>query len=370
MIVCCLLAVVVTACAGTPDYFGQERVSRQRGSVPGVAADHIWVYGESALIGADAQGRLSLESSSAGRLYRVTPGRSDLVDQGLLLWQLRPGRYRLFWGDLPLRAGELFLPEGYTLPRQGKRLHWAFGSDQQGLLTLTVSLTEKLPEGWYDVIVDAGHGGSDVGAEGGGYLEADLDLDNALDLAELLREMGLEVALTREDRGVPGGVSAENNPYVRGARVELIYASHAPYLLSCHLNAKDGREEGFQIYGSVAASPNWSQAVADALRDAGALENDSGKGLLAHGVYQRGTEGVSSLRDHYFILRETGGYALSPARYLVYHRASPQTLCVGAQGLLLEFAFMDNPADLRRWLARRDAFLAATAAGCAAYWQL
>ena len=47
-----------------------------------------------------------------------------------------------------------------------------------------------------------------------------------------------------------------------------------------------------------------------------------------------------------------------------------QSLSVGAQGLLLEFAFMDNETDLRRWLEQRESQLAAVAAACAAYWQL
>ncbi|MBQ1342746.1 MAG: N-acetylmuramoyl-L-alanine amidase [Firmicutes bacterium] len=340
------------------------------GSAPGVEAEHLWVYGESALIAVAGPGRLTLEGSDGEHIYEVTPGSGALVDQGLLLWQLQPGRYRFFWDGEPLCAGSLYLPEGYTLPRREGRRHWRFEKDK-GLLILTVTAAEELPRNWYDVIVDAGHGGRDHGAEGGGYTEAELNLDNALELAEDLRELGLSVGLTRDSRQVPGGAEAEDDPYAEGARVELIYDGHAPYLLSCHLNASEvGEAEGFQIYCSVAASTDWAEAVADALRQAGAPENNGGKGLVGHGVYQRRAEYGAKLRDYYFILRETGGWALSPVRYLARRPEMKQTLSVGAQGLLLEFAFMDNETDLRRWLEQRETQLAATAAACAAYWQL
>ena len=341
------------------------------GSVSGVEAEHLWVYGESALIAAASPGQLTLEGSDGEHVYEVAPGSGVKADQGLLLWQLQPGRYRFFWDGEPLLAGSLYLPEGYTLPRAGVRRHWQFEKDGQGLLALEVALTDELPADRYDVIVDAGHGGRDTGATGGGYTEARLNLDNALDLAEALRELGLKVDLTRDSMEVPGGKRAEDDPYAEGARVDLIYASHAPYLLSCHLNASEaGKAEGFQIYCSVAASTDWARAVAEALREAGAPENNGGKGLVEHGVYQRRNEYGARLRDYYFILRETGGYALSPVRFPARRPEARQRLNVGAQGLLLEFAFMDNETDLRRWLEQRDTQLAATAAACAAYWQL
>jgi N-acetylmuramoyl-L-alanine amidase len=51
------------------------------------------------------------------------------------------------------------------------------------------------------VVIDAGHGGNDVGTHGpSGYLEKDLSLDVAKRLAALIREnMGSEVVLTRSD---------------------------------------------------------------------------------------------------------------------------------------------------------------------------
>jgi len=51
------------------------------------------------------------------------------------------------------------------------------------------------------VVIDAGHGGNDVGTHGpSGYLEKDLSLDVAKRLAALIREnMGSDVVMTRSD---------------------------------------------------------------------------------------------------------------------------------------------------------------------------
>ncbi|MBR2783145.1 MAG: N-acetylmuramoyl-L-alanine amidase [Firmicutes bacterium] len=373
-VACLLLALVIllAACGRTAAQEASPSAAAETAAAEtALQPEYIRVYGESALVGvAGRAGCLTLEGGSGNRHYTVQAGSGKRADQGLLLWQLPAGEYSLSWGRHPLAAGELWLPQGYTLPRQGKRLHWAFDRDEQGLLILKLTEVRALPEGWYDVIVDAGHGGGDSGAAGGGYSEADLNLINARILADCLREQGLVVALTRDSRDLPGGAAAETDPYVRGGRVELIYASHAPYLLSCHLNAADGQQAGFQIYGSVAASIAWPQAVADALRQAGMTGSDSGRGLVAPGVYQRHTRNLLRLRDYYFILRETGGYAVAPANYLASHREQRESLAVGAQGLLLELAFIDNDADLRQWLERRREWLAAAAQGCAEYWHL
>ena len=348
----------------------------------------LWVHGESALFevaeaeastaagtdaeASDAPASLVLRGADGRANYVFALGDSDFVNRGLPLWQLPAADYQVYFNSRPVRAERVWLPQGYTLPRGGRRLHWRFAVDGRGLLSLSVSeiAADALPVGWYDVIVDAGHGGADTGAVAGGYAEATLNLDNAYDLRAELEALGLRVALTRAGAAVPGGAAAEDNPYARDARVERVYRSHAPYLLSCHLNAGEGRQQGFQIYASVRSDAAWAETVAEAWRAAGASENNSGSGLRGHGVYQRQTEWTAQPRDYYFILRETGGYALSPGYFIVSHRDMRFELACGAEALLLEFAFMDNAADLRYWLDNRLPLLQATAAACAEYWCL
>lgn len=55
-----------------------------------------------------------------------------------------------------------------------------------------------LPENAPTVVLDAGHGGEDGGAQGNGVIEKDINLDITLKIASLLRERGVNVVLTRD----------------------------------------------------------------------------------------------------------------------------------------------------------------------------
>ncbi len=50
----------------------------------------------------------------------------------------------------------------------------------------------------YKVVVDAGHGGTDLGVQGKSSYEKDLNLNEAVLLKKYLKEYGVEVSLTRE----------------------------------------------------------------------------------------------------------------------------------------------------------------------------
>lgn len=89
-----------------------------------------------------------------------------------------------------------------------------------------VPATSATPERFDTVVVDAGHGGDDHGAEGPrGLLEKDLTLDVARRLARELEARGLKVVLSRrEDRFV--GLD-ERTRVANGARADLFLSIHA-----------------------------------------------------------------------------------------------------------------------------------------------
>ena len=51
----------------------------------------------------------------------------------------------------------------------------------------------------YRIVVDAGHGGSDPGAVSGNLKEKDFNLKAANYMYERFKEMGIPVAITRDD---------------------------------------------------------------------------------------------------------------------------------------------------------------------------
>lgn len=89
------------------------------------------------------------------------------------------------------------------------------------------------------VVIDAGHGGSDVGAEYNGRYEKDDNLDVALLVAEKLEEKGVDVALTRNDDVF---VSLEK-------RCRIANRKQADLFVSLHRNSAEGAK-GVEIWVS------------------------------------------------------------------------------------------------------------------------
>lgn len=76
------------------------------------------------------------------------------------------------------------------------------------------------------VCVDPGHGGSETGTSGGGFIEKQLNLDVALRFGALLAESGYAVVYTRTDDSALGNT----------ARAKLCNAAGASILVSVHHN--------------------------------------------------------------------------------------------------------------------------------------
>jgi N-acetylmuramoyl-L-alanine amidase len=117
------------------------------------------------------------------------------------------------------------------------------------------------------VVIDAGHGGEDVGARGpGGTLEKDVVLSVARELARRLRRAGLEVVLTRDrDVFVP---LEERTAIANDARGDLF--------LSIHGNAStDHSIHGTETY-FLALDASDEGAAAVASRENGAFGKASG----------------------------------------------------------------------------------------------
>jgi N-acetylmuramoyl-L-alanine amidase len=116
------------------------------------------------------------------------------------------------------------------------------------------SLSRQLGLGISRIVIDAGHGGHDPGAQGHGIKEADLTLDIALRLEKLLaEEAGIEVAMTRRD-----------NTYVPlEERTAIANREGADLFLSIHANAsRNSAAHGVETYYLSFASTPDAEAVA------------------------------------------------------------------------------------------------------------
>ena len=122
------------------------------------------------------------------------------------------------------------------------------GSEIETIKTVAIPVSSKV------VIVDAGHGSPDEGAESSnGVLEAQINLKIALKLQNLLEQSGCTVILTRSDEN---GIYDANSNSIREKkisdiknRVEIGNNSNADIFVSIHLNKIDqNKYYGWQTF--------------------------------------------------------------------------------------------------------------------------
>ena len=155
------------------------------------------------------------------------------------------------------------------------------------------------------VVIDAGHGGHDPGALGGGYKEKTIVLGLALALRdELLRQGGVRVALTRNDDRFL--VVEERYQIARELGADLFISIHADsagerstvsgasiYVLSDEASSEaaarfaERENEADQINGVVLAGT--SQNVNDILVDLAQRRSGEGAGTFAGLIVREGT---------------------------------------------------------------------------------
>ena len=115
------------------------------------------------------------------------------------------------------------------------------------------SLARQLGLGISRIVIDAGHGGHDPGAQGTGLSEAELVLDVSQRLGTLVRKQGIEVVMTRDsDVFIP-----------LEERTAIANREGADLFLSIHANAaRNPRARGIETYFLNFASNPEAEAVA------------------------------------------------------------------------------------------------------------
>jgi N-acetylmuramoyl-L-alanine amidase len=115
------------------------------------------------------------------------------------------------------------------------------------------SLARQLGLGISRIVIDAGHGGHDPGAQGNGVVEAELVLDVAQRLGKLVQKQGIEVVMTRDsDVFIP-----------LEERTAIANREGADLFLSIHANAaRNPQARGIETYFLNFASNPEAEAVA------------------------------------------------------------------------------------------------------------
>ncbi|MCL1949649.1 MAG: N-acetylmuramoyl-L-alanine amidase [Turicibacter sp.] len=296
---------------------------------------------------------------------------------GIPLAEVAPGVYYVLLDGLPVIWGEVPVDSWHTVSRHGFS-HRIRPKSEHGLLALEVALVEQLPIEVYDLAIDPGHGGMDTGTTGDGFYESHEALKISKYMAKRFEEHGLKVRLTRDgdyDPGLDEEYHYVETPYYDGGRVEQVYRYQAKYLISNHLNAVGGgvMAEGFEIYTSVMTDDSWSASVAEKLAGSGRVARDSlqNEYRVSKGSFKKWSNdfyGAGQQRDYLFMLRETGGVRSGATALGRYNPASyPSIPLHGAEGMLIEYAYIDNPVEARLWEAQYKEWAEAVVEGTLAY---
>ena len=166
-------------------------------------------------------------------------------------------------------------------------------------------IVEQLPEDIYDIVIDAGHGGTDFGEKFGLYKEADITLDYAISLEKYLSDKGLKVKLTRDLNNTEDYTST--NMYNSNGRISIACESKAKYMISLHVNNDSKGTSGFEIYGPCKSNLNFAKLMADKIKENTSLEYSSNSdNKKQDGVYVRNF--TKKLIEQYKINAENKGY--------------------------------------------------------------
>lgn len=122
-----------------------------------------------------------------------------------------------------------------------------------------------LPDEIYDIVIDAGHGGKDVGERAGSITEADLTLEYAKLLKESLESKGYKVNLTRDDNNT--GTYTYTNMYDSNGRISIACSTKAKLMISFHVNNGYNNLSGFEIYAPCKSNLDFAGQMADKIKE-------------------------------------------------------------------------------------------------------
>ena len=228
----------------------------------------------------------------------------------------------------------------------------------------------------YDIVIDPGHGGADVGAVNGNTYESNINLSISLKLKQKLEENGFKVKLTRED-------DTNINPYGSQGRATLPYETKAKLFLSVHVNSSAYSiiKGGIEVYAAPNMNYDFAYNIADKVRQyANTTFSQLQTYKVKNGVYvktlstydiesskkeaeQNGYEyyeNVTTNTPWYFYNRETGGYmtgAYMDGRNKAYPRNDYYNSNMGIESYLLELGYINCKTDLTNLLNNQDGYV-------------
>ncbi len=186
------------------------------------------------------------------------------------------------------------------------------------------------------VVIDPGHGGSDVGTVGeGNTLEKHVNLEVAKKLKKYLERKGLDVVLTRDDDSQVDLVE----------RAEIANRASGDLFISLHCNGwfNEGAS-GIETYFLAPAKSDWGKSV-EAAENQSSVQPDDVEFIVWELVQNKFISGSSDLAE---VIQHTASSKLGITNRGV--RQAGFRVLVGAYmpAVLVEMGFLSNPAEERK----------------------
>lgn len=138
-------------------------------------------------------------------------------------------------------------------------------------ITHTMLYDAYLPYKGVTIVLDAGHGGSDLGCEYGGVNESELNLDVVYKIKEKLDLLGIQVILTRSDENDLASQDAVNRKSEDlKNRIDIINQDQVDLYISVHMNAyANSSAKGSQIfyYSENIESEIFAKSIDDCIKE-------------------------------------------------------------------------------------------------------
>ena len=230
---------------------------------------------------------------------------------------------------------------------------------------------------YYDIVIDAGHGGVDPGAVNSNYHEADITLSYVLKLKDSLENKGYKVKLTRD-------TDTTLETYGENSRTAVPYEVKAKYVFSIHINSSEyiPYKGGVEVYASSNSDLTFAKSIADNIVNIANTNYSINKEYkVDEGVYVK-TFTKDDINDSYdyakennfepysittntpymYMIRETGGIitnAYIDGRNPKYKNNPYYNSNIGIEAYLIELGYINHSTDLKNLINNKDKYVEA-----------